>query len=72
MHGASHAVAAPGHSLGKTATNGVTENMDLVPYTSKDLQVISFTLQNEKVYKPRQVNSVTSLKGEIPTLPLKE
>lgn len=36
------------HLLDKTATNGIIKNVDLVPYISKDLQVILFTLQNEK------------------------
>lgn len=36
------------HLLGKTAGKGFIKNIDLVPYASKDLQVISFTLQNEK------------------------
>lgn len=28
--------------------NGFIKNIDLVPYASKHLQVIAFTLQNEK------------------------
>lgn len=36
------------HLLGKTAMNGFIKNIDLVPHASQDLQVISFTLQNEK------------------------
>lgn len=36
------------HLLGKTAVSGIIKNIDLVPYTSKDIQVISFTLQNEQ------------------------
>lgn len=37
-----------GHLIGKTAMNGINKYVDLVLYISKDLQVISFTLQNEK------------------------
>ena len=47
MHNAFYDVAFSG-SFGKTAMNGIIKNADLVPYISEDLQVISFTLQNEK------------------------